>query len=124
VGRSEVPELSALGESGEAASTVLFRESELDVEWSAVALTTIARAALGEPARPAPLDPEDARRALDRLLTPTPPRALSERFGELAAERRLGPAARFLAQALEHDVGELPATHAPDPRIVRAFLFA
>jgi hypothetical protein len=98
------------------------RASGRDIEWSAVALTTIARVAIGDPARPAPLDPDAARRALTELLTKKPPRRAGKRLREIAATLTLGPAASFLAQVLESDAGDLPGHVTPDPRFVRALL--
>lgn len=113
-GRDELPELS---------TPLARRESTRDLEWSVVALTTVARAALGEPARPAPLDADAARRALDILMTRDPPRSASARFAELTSSLRLGPATKFLAELLERGAGELAPGQAPDPRFVRALLF-
>ncbi len=99
------------------------RRSAGDVEWSAVALTTIARAALGEEdPRPRPLHPSEAREALGRLLTPVPPRETVPRFTQYANLLALGAAEAFLAGRLVDDAGELPPGATPDPRYVRALL--
>ncbi len=113
-GPADLPELSP---------PPLARQTPQDIEWSAVALTTLARAALGAAPRPAPLGVGEARRALDLLLTRDPPRAASARFREWAGSLRLGPAAQHLAAVLERDAGDLPREQAPDPRFVRALLF-
>ncbi len=99
------------------------RRNAREVEWSAVALTTIARAALGatDP-RPRPLARGEAQEALDRLLTPEPPRETTGRFVQYANLLALGPAEPFLAGRLVDDAGELPREARPDPRFVRALL--
>ncbi len=113
-GPDDLPELSPLP---------LFRETAADVDWSAVALTALARAALGEAARPAPLDREAARRALAILLEPEVPRRAAPRLRELASALGLEGATEVLAGVLEQDVGELSRDTEPDPRFVRALLF-
>jgi hypothetical protein len=101
----------------------LFREAAGDVEWSAVVLTALARAALGGAARPVPLDREEARRACDLLLDAGAPRRKSLLFDELARNSGLAPAADYLAGILEQDLADLPPGVAPDPRFARALLF-
>lgn len=114
VGPEDLPELSPLP---------LFRETPADVDWSAVALTALGRAALGEAGRPVPLDRDTAQHALDVLLDRGAPRRATPRLRELAAAARLGGAADYLAGVLEQDAGELPPGVTPDPRFVRALLF-
>jgi hypothetical protein len=98
------------------------RGGPLDLDWPAVALTAIARAALGGPPRPAPLDPGEARRALERLLEGEDPRRPAPRLFALAAELGLEPAAAHLARRLADELSELPPGEAPDPRFVRSLL--
>ncbi|UCF67668.1 MAG: hypothetical protein JSV80_18240 [Acidobacteriota bacterium] len=112
-GRDELRELRA----GLAA-----RKGPNDIEWSSVALTSLARRALGEAVRPVPLDEPQAREAIARLLsadaTPSP------LFFELAAELDLTGAAEFLGRRLSEDAAAVLAGSAADPRYVRALLFA
>lgn len=114
-GGRELPELDVLP---------LERESPQDMEWSAVILTALARAALEQEPRPKPLDPVEANNALALLLTAEPPRTASDRFFQLTDRLGLNPAAAFLAHRLTHDVGDLSPTVVPDPRLVRALLFS
>ncbi len=98
------------------------RGGPLDLDWPAVALTAIARAALGEPARPRPLGPDEARRALSLLLEGENPRRPAARLFEIAEELGLGAAASHLGRRLADEASELPPDDAPDPRFVRSLL--
>ena len=106
-GAAELPELDPVPAR---------RESALDVDWSAVALTSIARLALGDGARPKPLARDEARRAIDLL-------ADEATFARCAEELGLGAAAPYLRGVLEEDVAELPPDEPPDARFVRRLLF-
>jgi len=98
------------------------RGGPLDLDWPAVALTAVARAALGEPARPRPLGPKEARRALDVLLEGENPRRPAPRLFELAEGLGLSAAAHHLGRRLADELSELPRGDAPDPRFVRSLL--
>ncbi|RMF76809.1 MAG: hypothetical protein D6738_00555 [Acidobacteria bacterium] len=101
------------------------RERPDECLWSEIALTALARRALGDPLRPAPLTREQGRAALAALLGDgAPPRRATPRLFELAREAGLGEAAtRHLADRLEHDAGDLSPAALPDTRFVRALLF-
>ena len=98
------------------------RGGPLDLDWAAVALTAVARAALGDPARPRPLGPKEARRALDLLLEGEDPRRPAPRLFEIAGELGLSAAADHLGRRLADELSELPRGEAPDPRFVRSLL--
>jgi len=98
------------------------RGGPLDLDWPSVALTTVARVALGEAARPRPLGPEEARRALDLLLEGEDPRRPAPRLFEIAGELGLSAAADHLGRRLAGELSELPRGDAPDPRFVRSLL--
>jgi hypothetical protein len=93
-----------------------------DLDWPAVALTAVARAALGEPARPRPLGPQEARRALDLLLEGEDPRRPAPRLLAIAGELGLAAAADHLGGRLADELSELPRGESPDPRYVRSLL--
>jgi len=98
-----------------------------EIEWSAVALTATARVALGERPTARPLLPDEAVRALDRLLPPADgggarePAALT---AELFRRLDLGPARRFLEGRLLDAFSTLPPGSAPPSNRQRALLFA
>ncbi len=98
------------------------RSGAKDIDWSAVAITSIARAALGDPPRPLPLSRSEARRALDRLLEAERPRRATACFFDRARELGLGAAAQYLERKLIEEVGELPAEQPIDPRFTRTLL--
>jgi hypothetical protein len=112
-GGDELPELRHLPAGRTAAD---------DIEWSAVCLTALARRALGEPLRPRPLSPTEARSALQVLLSDRPPRTVTPAFEERAAGAALAPAAGWLAERLTGELADLPADQPPDPRVVRSLL--
>ncbi|RMG43226.1 MAG: hypothetical protein D6718_12720 [Acidobacteria bacterium] len=88
------------------------------VEWSAVALTAVARRVLGGGSvRPRPLSAGEARRAAAALLDGDRPGPV---FFRVLDELRLGPAALYLARRLGDDADALRT--APSPRGVRSIL--
>jgi hypothetical protein len=87
--------------------------------WHAVALTTLARAASGGPARPEPFPREALADALAAL------RGLFEdasRLAHVAAELRLGPALAWLMSVHAEELAPLKPDDPPDPRFVPALL--
>jgi hypothetical protein len=88
-----------------------------DLEWSAVVTTALARAALGQPARPLPLSPREAGAAVPVLLHHG-----AAGLRDLASGLGLESAGAFLADRLAEEHAELPAGSAVDPRFVRALL--
>ncbi len=110
-GEEELPELATLPAA---------HRSPESVEWSSVALTALARAALGEPARPRALLADEAERALATLAPAGQPGA---RFSELAADLALAPAGGYLAERLHDALAELGPGVQPGPGVVRGLLF-
>lgn len=100
------------------------REDNLDLEWSTVALTSIARLALGDSSRPVPLSPPETRRALSLLLPGEPPRQVGQLFRELTDSVGLTGAAWLLTRRLEDEAGGLYPDEEPDPRFLRSLLFS
>lgn len=101
----------------------LDRELEADAAerppWSAVALTSVARASLTGRLDPAPLSPVEAREALDRLLEPdVPRRAAGELRTRLHDAGLRGACARHLVHRLEEDAAHLPRGVAVSPNAI------
>jgi hypothetical protein len=106
----EIPELRpADGSAADPAET----------PWHAVALTTLARAALDGPARPEPFPPAELPRALEALhrLFATPDEL--ERASEAL---ELGPALAWLMDIHADQLAGLDPRETPDPRFVPALL--
>ncbi|MDQ7086480.1 MAG: DUF6178 family protein [Acidobacteriota bacterium] len=115
-GARELPELARLPAG---------RRNIEDVEWSAVALTAIARRVLGGGGDPRPLS---ARQAAEALAALTVDQAGTLRctpaFFAAAEQLGLAPAAPFLAARLEDSAQAARGQTPPNPDLLRALLLA
>ena len=109
----------------ELASLPACRRTPEEVEWSAVALTAIARRALGGEGTPLPLTVGEVEQALALLLDGRHAASRCNAAFTAAAEQLgLSAAAAFLAARLEDSAQAARGQTPPDPARLRALLFA
>ena len=113
-GAEEIPEISAFRETCR-------NPSEMDLRWSTVILTSLARQVRGEETRPLPFTADEWHDVVPPLLDGGTPPSPSRKWEEIIEQSGLDPARDLLATKMLEELGD-EQTPQFDPRFVRSLL--